>query len=97
MTTERPAIVNYEDRTGHFVMRYTGGPADTPGELIGIDLGGVLQLFSRPGDPWLTPAEARALASALTWWADRPHGDSRAPDAAVDEALGLLGLIEEDA
>lgn len=60
--------IHLDERRGHFVQELA--PTEHHGrEVIAVDLGPVLHVNTSGAH--LTPAEARDLASALTWWANR--------------------------
>jgi hypothetical protein len=80
--------VHRDQKRGHFVLDADGY------DLTGVDLGGVLHLSGK-GRVHLTPDDARALADALTWWADRHHDAPREYDNAVaDELNDLFDLLD---
>lgn len=89
--------VHYDDVRGHFRMDLANerpdclqGGARSGGHVVGADLSGCLQLDCQGA--WLDADEAREVAAALLWWADRQPLTER--DV---EDVDLLGLLEEGA
>lgn len=60
--------VRRDERRGHFVLDLVPDGA-IEREVVAVDLGPVLHV--RTSGAHLTPDEARELADALTWWAER--------------------------
>lgn len=84
-----------DEKRGHFFMQLPHRTGHDTGrnEVIGADLGPTLHLTTHGAH--LTPDEARDLASALTWWADRPRREPADLKQATDEAHDLLDLLGE--
>ena len=84
------AVVHRDETRGHFVLELV----DTrhKREVIAVDLGPTLHLTTSGAH--LTPDEARALADALTWWADRKHGGAEDLGRVID-VNDLFELIDE--
>lgn len=83
--------IRHEPERGHFVVDFGDGH-----ETHGIDLGRVINLSHHSGDKqqvaWMTPDQARELATALTTWADRV--DAKPPFDIPRESEPLTGATE---
>lgn len=84
----------FDQRRGHFVVETERG------RVVGADLGPILWLDL---DPEVTRDEARSLAAALTWWADRESsadatlegGSSEDFEQRINYAHDLFAFINE--
>jgi hypothetical protein len=87
------SALHRDETRGHFVYEMPQFDPVIRSEVIAVDLGPTLHLQVTAAH--LTPDDARELAAALTWWADRkrrPEGDD---EERLIEACDLLDLIAE--
>lgn len=69
--------VHLDEVRGHFVQRLEPN-GQMRREVVAVDLGPVLHIHTSGAH--LSPADARELAAALTWWADRKTTPTREDD-----------------
>lgn len=85
--------VHRDERRGHFVLALSP-TSHHKREVVACDLGSSLHLTTYGAH--LSPDEARTLAGALVWWADRKHEATDDLERVV-EMNDLLDLIEAQA
>ena len=82
--------INRDDKRGHIMIRQGDG---TDKCFLGVHVGPVLHFGPPCGAINITPDEAREVADALTWWADRADQCEEAGEPERDQTEALAEAV----